>query len=213
MSELEESFEKLLGRQPSDLDRQRLYQVKEALGLANNDALWLVLIALQHYESLYGEIPDRISEAAETTLGEFRDAAAASAAQSAEAVKAELTRSIAATARSVARDVAGKEKLQWLAGAAIICSLVLSTTGWGGYAMGQRQGERTGYVEGYEDAKDERAAASWAATPEGQAVYRFWKVGSIAYLAACSQPGWQREGDVCHPGPAPDGKMYGWRLP
>jgi hypothetical protein len=51
MNELEDSFAKLLGRQPTDADRQRLYRVRDALGLKNNDALWLVLMALQHYES------------------------------------------------------------------------------------------------------------------------------------------------------------------
>jgi hypothetical protein len=41
MSELDDSFAKLLGRQPSDAERQQLYTVRDALGLKNNDALWL----------------------------------------------------------------------------------------------------------------------------------------------------------------------------
>jgi hypothetical protein len=64
MSELDDSFAKLLGRQPTDTDRQSLYRVRDALGLKNNDALWLVLIALQHYESLYANIPASIKDAA-----------------------------------------------------------------------------------------------------------------------------------------------------
>ena len=64
MSNLDDSFEKLLGRQPSDAERQNLYRVRDALGLKNNDALWLVLLALQHYQSLYENIPDRIETAA-----------------------------------------------------------------------------------------------------------------------------------------------------
>ena len=48
MSDLDDSFAKLLARQPTDAERQRLYQVRDALGLKNNDALWLVLMALEH---------------------------------------------------------------------------------------------------------------------------------------------------------------------
>ena len=54
MSDLDDSFAKLLGRQPSDAERQSLYRVRDALGLKNNDALWLVLMALQHYQGQYG---------------------------------------------------------------------------------------------------------------------------------------------------------------
>jgi hypothetical protein len=109
--------------------------------------------------------------------------------------------------------VAGKQKLQWLAVAIAVCCLAISTTVWVGFSIGQQDGERYGYVQGYESAKDERAAASWAATPEGQAAYRFWKTGSIGYLAACSRPGWELIDGVCHPRTAPDGNMYGWRVP
>ena len=69
MSELEASFGKLLGRQPTDEDRQQLYRVRDALQLKDNDALWLVLMALQHYQTLYAGIPDSISEAAKAAAG------------------------------------------------------------------------------------------------------------------------------------------------
>lgn len=69
MSELDDSFAKLLGRQPTDRERQELYRVREALGLKNNDALWLVLMALQHYQSLYAGIPASIKDAAQRAAG------------------------------------------------------------------------------------------------------------------------------------------------
>ena len=47
MSDLDDSFAKLLGRQPSDAERQSLYRVRDALGLKNNDALWLVLMKMK----------------------------------------------------------------------------------------------------------------------------------------------------------------------
>ena len=90
MNELEDSFAKLLGRQPTDADRQRLYRVRDALGLKNNDALWLVLMALQHYESLYADIPNSIKQSAQK--------AAASAAGQAQA---EVNRAVAALVPTV----------------------------------------------------------------------------------------------------------------
>ena len=90
MSELDDSFAKLLGRQPTDADRQQLYRVRDALGLKNNDALWLVLMALQHYESLYADIPDSIKQSAQK--------AAASAAGQAQA---EVNRAVAALVPTV----------------------------------------------------------------------------------------------------------------
>ena len=41
------AFEKLLGRESKPAEREQLYRVKEALGLRDNDALWLILFALQ----------------------------------------------------------------------------------------------------------------------------------------------------------------------
>ena len=38
-SSLDDSFAKLLGRQPSDAERQQLYRVRDALELKNNDAV------------------------------------------------------------------------------------------------------------------------------------------------------------------------------
>lgn len=90
MSELEASFTKLLGRQPTDADRQQLYRVRDALQLKDNDALWLVLMALQHYQTLYAGIPDSISEAA-------RAAAGSSAAQA----QSEISTAVAALVPTV----------------------------------------------------------------------------------------------------------------
>ena len=72
MSDLDDSFAKLLGRQPSDAERQSLYRVRDALGLKNNDALWLVLMALQHYQGQYEKFPQAIAQAAKDTLVNFK---------------------------------------------------------------------------------------------------------------------------------------------
>jgi len=54
---LEESFTTLLGKQPSDKERQAFLRVRDALNLKDNDALWVLLMVLGHCETLYGRFP------------------------------------------------------------------------------------------------------------------------------------------------------------
>jgi hypothetical protein len=94
MNDLEDSFAKLLGRQPTDTDRQNLYRVRDALELKNNDALWLVIMALQSYDERYKAIPAQIEKAA--------GAAAAGAASRAQS---QVNEAVAALVPSVERAV------------------------------------------------------------------------------------------------------------
>lgn len=209
MNELDESFAKLLGRQATDSERQNLYRVRDALGLKNNDALWLVLMALQHYESQYQKLPQAIAKAAEKTLNDFRATADAVAKASAEAAMSDLAQAVAVVAREVARDVAGKQKTQWIIGSIVVAALTFASFGWYMHSTGKE----AGYGVGYAEAKDEKAAAAWANTPEGKMAYKLAQAGSIGSLSKCDQPGWLVEKGVCYVMPAPDKKTYGWRLP
>ena len=70
MSELDDSFARLLGRQPTDAERQQLYRVKDALGLDISDALWQVLFVLQFYQTQYEKMPAEIARVVdEVTTG------------------------------------------------------------------------------------------------------------------------------------------------
>ena len=60
--DLRSTFDQLLGRQATEREVQNLYRVKAALGIRDNDALWLVLMALESYASLYSTYPGRISD-------------------------------------------------------------------------------------------------------------------------------------------------------
>lgn len=62
---LEQSFARLLGRQPTERERDRLRRIKEELGIADNDALWSVLLALNYHTALYEAMPARIEQTAE----------------------------------------------------------------------------------------------------------------------------------------------------
>lgn len=213
MSELDDSFAKLLGRQPSDAERQNLYRVREALGLKNNDALWLILIAFQHHQGLYEKFPNVIVQAAKEVFVNFKATADATAKASVESAKADLAKAVEASARQVAHHVAGRQKAQWIAASAVIVALCLGGVFWYAHHTAYQAGLNSGYGLGYNEAKDEKAAAAWANTPEGEAAYRLAQAGSIGRLIRCDQPGWYIKEGGCYVMAATDGNIYGWRLP
>lgn len=70
---LSSSFERLLGHKASDEQVRRLYEVKDALKLGDNDALWTVVLALEHYDSLYREYPARLAVTYDIDVGHTVD--------------------------------------------------------------------------------------------------------------------------------------------
>ncbi len=211
MSDLEHSFAKLLGKQPSDKQRQDLYRVRDALGLKTNDALWLVLMALQHYQAQYEQVPARIEAAATETLRSFQRAAETSANAVAAEARRELAVAVSVAARDVAEHVEARQKLQWLLSTVVACALSLGGLGWLMHTKGVDAGYGLGYVSGYQVARDEKAAAAWGASPEGRAAYRLAQAGSILQIAQCAAPGWYVKDGACFPARSAKG-LYGWRI-
>lgn len=60
--ELESTFSRLLGRQASIEEVRALERVRDVLGLRKNDAIWLIIMALQYYQAEYEKIPGMISD-------------------------------------------------------------------------------------------------------------------------------------------------------
>jgi len=213
MSELDDSFSKLLGRQPNDAERQQLYKVRDALGLKNNDAIWLVLMALQYYQDQYDIFPKLIAQSAKDTLVNFKATADATVKASAEAAKADLAQAVASAAREVAHNTSAKQMWQWAAGCIAVAFLCVGVFGWYMHSSGHDGGYNSGYGVGYSEAKDEKAAAAWANTPEGKLAYRFAQSGELQRLAKCQGKGWKIEKSVCYPYANGNEGTYGWSLP
>jgi hypothetical protein len=108
------SFARMLGRAATERERDQLRRVQAELDLRENDALWLVIFALQYYEGLYRQFPKAIAAEAQRVLSETRATAEATIRAGAESAKADLAKAIAITAREVARDVTRRQMIQWL---------------------------------------------------------------------------------------------------
>jgi hypothetical protein len=133
---LSSSFERLLGKKASDEQVRRLYEVKDALRLGDNDALWMVLVALEHYDGLYREYPVRIAEEARRTLAEVQSGFAEAASLEAKRAHRKLSEAVAAAALKIAAKKTETARVQGIAvaGATMVAfgSLCLSM----GYALG-----------------------------------------------------------------------------
>ncbi|HHV7525114.1 TPA: hypothetical protein ACUNF5_006665 [Burkholderia orbicola] len=114
MLDVEASFEKLLGRQPSEKEIQSLYRVKNALNIRDNDALWLVLMALESYDTLYRKYPTMISDQVGKILDEQRTTMAAIADAETKKALGTLADAVSKTSERVAvRLVDASRWLSW----------------------------------------------------------------------------------------------------
>lgn len=55
------AFETLLGRSATTEEETRILQLQKELGIKDDDALWVIILALQYHLTLYEKIPDWIS--------------------------------------------------------------------------------------------------------------------------------------------------------
>jgi hypothetical protein len=212
MSDTDDSFARLLGRQPSDRERQQLYRIRDELGIKNNDALWMVLIALQYHQTMFDKHPELIKSYAGEILKDIRDTADKEMAASAAEAKAALANAVAATANDVARMTTLRMTVTQIGLVAIACCAVVGAYTLLLHGKAFDAGYSSGYGAAYTQAKDEKAAAAWANTPQGKAAYRLALAGDLDGLVNCNRPGWIEQKSVCFVRPAPDRNTYGWRL-
>ena len=212
MKNLEDAFTRLLGRQPTDQEKQDLYRTRDALNLKKDDSLWLLLMVLGHYEALYRKFPVLISEAATATLAKTRETAEAELKAAVSATQRELTAALVRAAQREEPETSRSRALRWALASLATSALCLSLACWFAHRQGLAAGVSRGWVEARRTCADEETAAAWANTPEGQLAYALARAGSIRDLASCSGRGWVRRSGVCFPG-SDKGFVNGWRLP
>ena len=212
VSDLDDSFAKLLGRDPTDAEKQNLHRIGDALGVKKNDALWLILIALQSHQMLYSEIPSQIEVAAENILNDIKEAADIAMAASAGKATAALSKAVSDVAYQVASDTAKKEKIRWIAGCVAVTVMCIGGLTWKVHSIAHESGYHYGYGIGYEKAVDEKAAAAWSNTSQGKAAYKLATTGEIDSLIHCNRAGWSVENGVCYVKSTKDG-VFGWKIP
>jgi hypothetical protein len=189
MSDLVDSFAQLIGRQPSDKDKQDLYRVRDALKLKTTDSVWLLLMALQYYKALYEEFPARIM----ATASEVMKGARATAEAHAKAANAETRRALSDAVREAAvksaRYGAGAQLARWVCAAVGGIVVALLAVGWVESSRGYERGRAVGTNMATRACDALVDASSWATTPDGQLAYALAKAGSLGEVGRCSGRG------------------------
>lgn len=103
---LEDAFTKVVGRQASEPERERLYRLRDALGLHENDAFWSIVMALEHYDSFFRRYPTELAERTEACIEKARVAFAVAAESEAAHVQRMLSEKVAETSVQIARKLA-----------------------------------------------------------------------------------------------------------
>ena len=212
MSTNETLFEKLVGRQPTNREMERLQRTRDALGLKDNDAIWLIMIAFGHYDTLYRQIPAQIVGAAEEVMKQTKNAADAVYDATAKRAEADLIRTVSRSVEKMTTRTASKKRWQWIAGCTAVSALMFVLVGAFSYWTGQDAGYASGQAQGYREAWNEEAALSWANTKEGQIARSLAKVVSFRDLAVWSINRLQRSGSRCTAS-SKRGSSYAWRIP
>ncbi len=105
---VESAFAKVIGREPSEKERERLYRVRDALGLKDNDAFWYIVMTLEHYDSLYRDYPKLIADESAKTIENARIAFATAAQLEAARTEELLAQKVAETSVAIAKKLAEK---------------------------------------------------------------------------------------------------------
>jgi hypothetical protein len=213
VSDLNESFTLLLGRQPTDQERQDLYRVRDALKLKATDAVWLLLMALQHYETLYSKVPARIAAEVDAVTKVTRITAEKQAKAAQEEIKKGLVLAVEQAAIASRRDGARAELLRrsgWLGGGLATGGLALFLVG---FLVGGAKGDASGRDRAMQECGYLATAAAWGNSADGAIARALAGVGSLRNVARCDLPGWEATRDgYCLVRPY-KGKTFGWRLP
>lgn len=136
MDEIEVAFEKLLGRQASEKEVQDLYRVKNALNLHNNDSLWLILMALQSYDTMYAKYPELISKQVDKQVEKHKSLFAEMADAETKKALSTLSTAVSEASQAVALKVA--DTARWRAWGLVLFAML----GFAGLCM------TVGYVLG-----------------------------------------------------------------
>ncbi len=135
MNAIENAFAKLVGRQPSEQERERLYRLRDALGLTDNDAFWSIVMALEHYDSFFRRYPKEIAEEAARTIEGAREVFAKAADGEAARAQRILSEQVAQASVEIARKLAerpmGLHRVTLVLAAVVAFGALCVTAGYG----------------------------------------------------------------------------------
>jgi hypothetical protein len=211
VSSPDSAFEKLVGRRATDGERQKLYRVRDTLGIRSTDAVWTLLLALEHYLALYETIPRKLQYATSTILAGARATAEAQAKAAAAEMRRALTAGVLATVNETARAATVTDILKWVAMTVLTLSVVIVAVGRWAFTRGAAEEHARAAQVAMQNRESRVAEASWASTADGRLAYDLAKAGMLHDMVTCSGRGLlARDGWCIAQGER--GRPYRWRF-
>lgn len=208
MSRLAVTFEQLRGRPPTKDERLRLFHIRDALSLRDDDALWAFFITFDEYRSAAADVPRLIREAGAEAVAHADNAAKAQVEVVIAGAQAEAIRTMSAAVMRTAKVVSIGQVLMH---SALLVSVVAIGIGVFGVFV-QRTAYDQGYAAATEVAELNDAATAWAHTEQGKRAYAYALDGQLDRWLYCTHPGFRIEGGLCYPDSLDNGARLGWRI-
>lgn len=174
-------FAALLGRAPTDAEKLELVRVKEVLDLDNNDALWLLIMGLDHLRARFEHSIDGQRRAFEQAVSQRLDETRQTTDALIESARARFLAQFPAALKQAARRVSikalGFDGPVVLSGPVAGVALALAGLGAIGaaglaYGLGERsgyeRGERAGFDKGVLTARTDAAPKPPAPADRGR---------------------------------------------
>lgn len=135
-------IESIMDRALSAAEKERLGRMQTTLGVADNDALWEVLAAVEYQRTFYDELPQKISAAATEILQGISTAAEKEAA----AAQARLTDCVVQQAQRLSAKIHYATLLP-MGMAAVVCMMFFgSLMLWAGFRIGSGQARELSWI-------------------------------------------------------------------
>ena len=125
-------FERLLERELSGEEKERLRRIKDILCIKDNDGFWDVIIALEYHRKYYDELPEKISHAAVEIFAGLSQAAEKEVALA----QGRLAESVVKQAEKLSMKDHAQALMVWGGIAIFLVLLYGSLLLWAGYCIG-----------------------------------------------------------------------------
>lgn len=130
-------LERILERNLSAQEVERLQRIQDVMDISDNDGLWDVITALEYQRNFYNVLPEKIAQA---TADIFKELSVAAEKEVALA-HGRLAEGVAEQARKLSLKVHVQTWLLWGALALVLLLLYGSLLLWAGYSIGSGQAQ------------------------------------------------------------------------
>lgn len=209
MTTFADRFKTVFGRDMSDKERQSFDRFIATMGIREQDALLTFFLFQEQNLGRFEAIPASIGKTADDAERLFAAKLNLTKAALLNDLGPELAKTVVTQSNAIAGKKAWTDFIRVTLCAVMSTSVILLAVGY----IAHDAGLKTGNAEGYAQARDEKAAAAWATTPEGRVAYSLALAGSLRHLADCDGPGWKIENHICRPYATAKGGTGGWHLP